>query len=155
MQIVNGAQQKNWPLTSAETKTSNLTNWLFHIFFLFNVLLCLVVPLWLSVWSPQWGRDSWLLCFSLFCYQGRIQVGEEVPEGGVCVCGGGGGGFQSNPLWLKIHFHGKFWRNLINLGYRFYPEYSHSSHFTIYFSSKNPPNYLYMWVKLLDEWQTV
>ena len=35
-------------------------------------------------------------------------------------------GVQLNPLFdSKFHFHGKFWINLINLEYHFYPKYSH------------------------------
>ena len=71
----------------------------------------------------------------------------------MCVCGGGGGGggevSNRNPASFKskLYFHGKFWINLINLGYRIYPKYSHPLLFTSYFSSTC--------IKLLDEWQTV
>ena len=59
------------------------------------------------------------------------------------------------PLNNKFHFHGKFWINLINLGYRIYPKYSHPLLFTLYFSLTSTFHYLRMCIKLLDEWQTV
>ena len=37
------------------------------------------------------------------------------------VCGGGGGGLGFSQ---SLHFHVKFWINLINLGYHIYLEYS-------------------------------
>ena len=42
------------------------------------------------------------------------------------------------------HFHGTFWIILINLG-----------HFSLYVSSTSPFKYLWMYVNLLGEWQTV
>ena len=50
--------------------------------------------------------------------QGQIQSGLEVS---------GKPHFDS-----KFHFHGKFWINLINLGYRIYPEYLHLLPYTEY-----------------------
>ena len=50
-------------------------------------------------------------------------------------------GVQSSLLWLKIHFHGKVWRNSLNLGHCIYPKYSHALHFTLFFSSAWPFNY--------------
>ena len=56
-----------------------------------------------------------------------------------CMPGADSEGFQSNPtLYSKFHFHGKFWINLINLGYCIYPKYSHPLFFTLYFSLARP-----------------
>ena len=33
------------------------------------------------------------------------------------------------PFISKFHFHGNFWKNLINLEYRIYPKYSHPCSF--------------------------
>ena len=65
-------------------------------------------------------------------------------------------GFSQTPLLFKIHFRGKFWRTLMNLGYRIHPKYSHSLNLTLYMNSSTSPfNYLWMCVKFLDAWQKV
>ena len=74
----------------------------------------------------------------------------------VCVCVWGGGGWFSRTHWdAKFHFHGKFWINLINLGYHIYHKNSHILLFTLYFFT-SPFYYLWIYVKLLlEEWQRV
>ena len=48
----------------------------------------------------------------------------------------------------KNNFHGKLQINLINLGYRIYPKYSHPLPFAMHLSSTNPFYYLWMCIKL-------
>ena len=78
--------------------------------------------------------------------QSLSSLGARADSMGARGGAGGGGGVQSNLLLTQnFYFLGKFRINLIHLGYRIYPNYSHpsnKSHFTIC-------------VKLLGEWQTV
>ena len=59
---------------------------------------------------------------------------------------------MTEPLFdSEFHFHGQFCINVIKLGFRIYPKYSHPLLLTLYFSSTSP----FKCVKLLGEWQTV
>ena len=58
--------------------------------------------------------------------------------------GGGVGGFSRTHFDSKLHFHGKFWINILNIG-----------HFSLYVSSTSPFHYLQMRVQLPGGCQTV
>ena len=95
----------------------------------------------------RFGIEIPILPYSASSSQGRIQRGfEEFTQP------------RSVPIPipipydLKCHFHGKFWINVINLGNRINPKYSHPLIFTLYI---RPFYYLWMCVKLLGEWKTV
>ena len=72
------------------------------------------------------------------CYGRAGEKYRYVHESGVDSEGDSGVGVSRIPFsGSKIHFNGKFWIDLTNLGYRIYTKYSHHSHYFIFLFNKS------------------
>ena len=59
------------------------------------------------------------------------------------------------PIWLKIPFSWDILARFDKFVYRIQPKYSHPLLFILYFSLTSLSYYIWLYAKLLDEWQTV